>query len=140
MKIVAAGKAGGTAYNNLTASDRVKGTPPHVYVFDGLVRSVQEDEQADMQLREEAAQIIAVAKKMSDYGRLVSICKFSKCFDSKFVRLEIAMDYGLKPFLDHLLIFLEAQKSIVCYGGAPRNPLERHLQDLVSNMQDERST
>ncbi|CAE8741928.1 unnamed protein product [Polarella glacialis] len=130
---VKAGHAAGTAFN--TAAKARSGseslTPPHVGSFAALLQTALQDNAASMELKTQITQILTVSPKPAT---VVTVCKFSKCFDKATTRLEIAVPVTWNALLESLVTLWTTQHGArECQGTAPRGPLERSISEALAS-------
>jgi hypothetical protein len=129
----AAHKAGQT-YAQLNVKDTMKSIPPHLHIWHSVIQQLADDNSAPPEIKSEAATMLQKISSISDWGPAVYVCRFSKCYDSKYVKAEFAVDVKLHDFLTHLSSLLVLKGGHVCFGPAARNPLERIVSSAVSGL------
>jgi hypothetical protein len=127
-------KEAGKAYNDMPRESRPANTPPHLFVFQSLLKAIAVDSTASELLRKGAAECLAKATCVKDLAHVVKICRFSRCYQQSEARFELAMDSRYADFADYFVSHVMGTKGHECFGPAPRNPLERQISSAIAQM------
>ncbi|CAE8628193.1 unnamed protein product [Polarella glacialis] len=130
---VKAGRAAGTVFS--TACKARSGSeslsPPHVSSFTAVLQTVLQDNAASAELKAQVSQILTAT---SSPATVVTVCKFSKCFDRAATRLEIVVPVTWYTLLESLItLWTTKHGARECQGLAPRGPLERSISAALAS-------
>ncbi|CAE8612899.1 unnamed protein product [Polarella glacialis] len=130
---VKASRAAGTVFS--TACKARSGSeslpPPHVSSFTAVLQTVLQDNAASAELKAQVSQILTAT---SSPATVVTVCKFSKCFDRATTRLEIAVPVTWYTLLESLVTLRTTKHGArKCQGLAPRGPLERSISAALAS-------
>lgn len=129
-----AARAAGSQFANAGPSEKQKRLPPFLWIWKALMETLSIDETADTPLREQAHTLVQRYNDATLWAPLVQVCRFSKCYDNRYTRGEFAVETVLSDFLNSFLQHMVKQGGYVCYGSAPRNPLERTISERVGKL------
>lgn len=123
---VIAGRRAGVVYSEAIQNRQGTQTlgPPHLYVFAAMVQAAKQDPGTGMDL---AALLNSFEGTPTEMMHLITVCRFTKCFDKNKTRLEIAATDEGRVLVSALARSWLQSGAVECCGMAPRGPLERNI-------------
>jgi hypothetical protein len=101
--------------------------PPHTLIFAALLQATVLDPSLPSAVSAAVSQLIPGLQRPETFTSIVTVCKFSKCFDRQKTRLEIAVTPQHFAVLQQLTEYWVSKGAVQKFGLAPRGPLERSL-------------
>ena len=108
--------------------------PPYISVFVAIARYVAKQPQMEASTKMLIEQLLSTLSEKQSLDA-IRVCRVSKCFDAKVTRIELDMSASFDNIGLAILNTLVSQGARPCSGPAPRSPLERELETLLSTRQ-----
>ena len=105
--------------------------PPYTHVALALLQQLLKSDKVMQTERQWLSKFLAQLSE-GDALLLIKTCRICKCFDAAKTRLEIQLENPLDRAQRELIRVLLTEGAQLCAGPAPRAPLEREAQALLS--------
>ena len=107
-------------------------TPPHVVVFVTICKWIA----ACADCPADAQKLISnflTSVPPEELKFQVLVARISKCFDASKTRIELAVTNEAQPVTNAVISQLVKKGGKLCFGAAPRGPLEREVQARLAS-------
>ncbi|CAE8634421.1 unnamed protein product [Polarella glacialis] len=108
--------------------------PPHILAAQAILTSIRDDPKIPGDIKTVTNAFLARGLTANEIGRVIRVCRSSKCFQRDWVRIELHLSSEISLVFEAVASAILAVGGRECYGDAPRGPLERAVSESLNSL------